>query len=923
MSRLERLKNITVMKLRILLPLSLAATGALWAAIDPEKKPAVANPEEPAMQPVAEPKPTAEQLDFFEKKIRPVLSEKCYKCHSEKADKVKGGLVLDTREGARRGGDSGAAVVPGNLDDSILIQAVRYANKDFAMPPEKSGGKLPEAVIQDFETWVKMGAPDPRAGSSAVVKKFSKEDAKNWWAFQTPNAQAVPQPKNSAWAHGDMDRFLLSALEGKKLKPVGDADPATLLRRIYFDLTGLPPSPIDVGQFFNEWKAAGTGVAQQQAVLGRWVDKLLGSPQFGERWGRHWLDVARYAESSGKDVNIAFPHAWRYRDYVIESFNHDKPYDQFLREQLAGDLLPASNDRQKTEHLVATGFLAIGPKGLNEQNPKQFCLDLADEQVDTVSQAMLGLTISCARCHDHKFDPISQREYYGMAGIFLSTDTLFGTATGIQNRHGTELVTLPAGAPIDSKTLAPAERTKMEKRLEDLKKEQRELIAARFAGGAKGGAQPSGNQLQRALIVVTQVGALETQLKTFDENGHSKPLAMGVKDLPQKPESGLSRFGDFMRRGPQARLGRPPEFGSIRDSALYARGEADKPTDKVPRSFPAVLTPGAGVNIPAGESGRRELAEWMTSPSNPLTSRVMVNRVWHTLFGRGIVESSDNFGTTGKKPSNQALLDFLAVKFQAPASAGGYGWSVKKLAKDIVMSHAYQLSSDYEPAAFAADPENALHWRVSKRRLDAECIRDAMLSASQQLQLSPPMGSLLSQAGDGPIGGPRFRPGGLSEDQLANSGAATLVRSVYLPIARDVPPDALAVFDFSDASLVTGARDTTNVPAQALFLLNSDMVAAASRKLANRVMAAYPSGPSGGVSVNLDQRLALAYWITLGRSPTQNERTAAWNFFQKFPSNWSKGDKSSPGMKDAEDVKAAWTSFCRALFATSDFRYLN
>ena len=918
------------MKLCIVLSLSLAATGALWAAIDSDKKSAASKPEESALQPAAEGKPTTEQIDFFEKKIRPVLAEKCYKCHSEKADKVKGGLVLDTREGARRGGDSGPAIVPGNLDDSILIQAVRYTNKDFAMPPEKSGGKLPAAVIQDFETWVKMGAHDPRGGASAVVKKFSKEDAKNWWAFQPPKPQTVPQPKNAAWAHGDADRFLLAALEEKKLKPVGDADPATLLRRIYFDLTGLPPSPIDVGQFFADWKAASADPKtaaiveqKQQAVLGKWTDKLLASPQFGERWGRHWLDVARYAESSGKDVNIAFPHAWRYRDYVIASFNHDKPYDQFLREQIAGDLLPAANDKQKTEHLVATGFLAIGPKGLNEQNPKQFCLDLADEQVDTVSQAMLGLTISCARCHDHKFDPISQREYYALAGIFLSTDTLYGTAVSIQNRHATELITLPAGAPTDTKTISPAERAKMEQRLADLKKEQRELIAARFMGGAAAANQQSGNSIQRTQIVVSQAGALETQLKTFDESGHSKALAMGVKDLPQKPENGFGRLGEFMRRGPQVRLGRPTEFSGIRDSALYARGEADKPTDKVPRSFPAVLTPGAGAAISPSESGRRELAEWMTSPTNPLTSRVMVNRVWHALFGRGIVESTDNFGTTGKKPGNQALLDFLAVKFQTPAEKGGYGWSVKKLARDIVMSHAYQLSSDYEPAAFSADPENALHWRVSKRRLDAECIRDAMLSASQQLQLSPPMGSLLSQAGDGPIGGPRFRSGGISEDQLTNSGAATMVRSVYLPIARDVPPDALAVFDFSDASLVTGARDSTNVPAQALFLLNSDMVAAASRKLADRVMTAYPGGPTGGVSANLDQRLGLACWITLGRSPTQNERTAAWNFFQKFPSNWSKSDKSSPGMRDAEDVKAAWTSFCRALFATSDFRYLN
>ncbi|MEO6742381.1 MAG: PSD1 and planctomycete cytochrome C domain-containing protein [Chthoniobacteraceae bacterium] len=911
------------MKLRILLPLSLAATGALWAAIDQEKKPVAGKADEPAIQSAVEPKPTAEQLDFFEKKIRPVLSERCYKCHSEKADKVKGSLVLDTREGARRGGDSGPAVVPGNLDDSILIQAVRYTNKDFAMPPEKSGGKLSDAIIRDFETWVKMGAPDPREGAAKLVKKFSKEDAKNWWSFQPPKEQTVPKPKNSAWAHGDVDRFLLAALEEKKLKPVGDADPATLLRRIYFDLTGLPPSPLDVGQFFADWKTAGANAAQQQAALGKWVDKLLASPQFGERWGRHWLDVARYAESSGKDVNIAFPHAWRYRDYVIAAFNQDKPYDQFLREQLAGDLLPSSGASEKTEHMVATGFLAIGPKGLNEQNPRQYCLDLADEQVDTVSQALLGLTISCARCHDHKFDPISQREYYGLAGIFLSTDTLIGTASGIQNRHATELVELPKGAATTGKTISPADLEKMKKRLDDLKKEQREMLASRFNAGKGPATPPAGNELQRFLIVATQVGALEAQVKGVDDKGQAKALAMGVKDLPEAQAGGLARFGEFMRRGPQARIGRPPEFAAVRDSALYARGEADKPTEKVPRSFPAVLSTDSSPTIPAKESGRRQLAEWITSPSNPLTSRVMVNRIWHTVFGRGIVESADNFGTTGKKPSNQALLDFLAVKFQTPVGKGGYGWSVKKFARDLVMSHAYQLSSDYDSGAFAADPENALQWRMSKRRLDAECIRDAMLSASQQLQLSPPTASAIGLAGDGPIGGPRFRPGGITEEQLINSGATAMVRSVYLPIARDVPPDALAVFDFSDASLVTGARDTTNVPAQALFLLNGDMAAAASRKLAERVMAAYPGGPTGGVSANLEQRLGLAYWITLGRSPTQNERTAAWNFFQKFPSNWSKGDKTTPGLKDAEDVRAAWTSFCRALFATSDFRYLN
>ncbi len=867
-------------------------------------------------------KPTPEQLDFFEKKIRPVLADKCYKCHSEKTEKVKGGLVLDTREGIRRGGDSGAAVVPGDLKESILIEAIRYHNKDFAMPPEKEGGKLPDAVIKDFETWVSSGAADPRDGAAKVVKK-DVEAAKQWWAFQLPQKSAVPQPKDAAWAVGDVDRFLLAAMEAKNLRPVGDAAPDALLRRIFFDLVGLPPSPKEVGDFFADWKAASANPqaarAMQQAVLAKWVDKLLASPQFGERMGRHWLDVARYAESSGKDVNIAFPHAWRYRDYVIAAFNEDKPFDQFLREQIAGDLLPAKHDAQRATQLTATGFLALGPKGLNEQNPRQFCLDLADEQVDAVSQAFMGMTVSCARCHDHKFDPISQREYYALAGIFLSTETRYGTATGIQNRHSSELVELPVsgGAKSAGKMLSATERKDKETRLAALKKEQADFIKERFEARRDGKPEPArqGAAQLRPLIVVTQIGQLETELKGFDESGQSKALAMGVQDLPPSKSEAFGRgVGEFLRRGPQFRLGRPPEFASVRDAKLYARGDADKPTDSVPRGFPAVMSANA-TTIPATESGRKQLADWLVSPTNPLTARVAVNRVWEWVFGRGIVESVDNFGTTGKKPDNQALLDFLAVKFSTPIAQGGYGWSVKRLTRDLVLSHAYQLSSDYQPAPFAADPENTLLWRASKRRLDAECIRDAMLAASGKLELEVPTGSLISKNGDGPIGGPRFR--GISEDQLINSGGAVSYRSVYLPVARELPPDALAVFDFSDSNQVTGEREKTNVPAQALYVLNNEFVARCAGSLADRVLAAFPS------NAGFDQRLNYCYWLTLGRNPTANEKSAAWNFLQKFPANWSRGETAQPGMKDATDIRAAWLSLARALFATADFRYLN
>jgi hypothetical protein len=851
---------------------------------------------------------TSEQLAFFEKKIRPVLTDKCYKCHSEQAEKVKGGLVLDTREGIRRGGDNGPAVVAGKLEDSLLIEAIRYQNPDFAMPPKKAGGKLPVAVIKDFEAWVQMGAPDPREGAAKVVKKYDTEEAKKWWSFQAPKKTAAPDLKNTAWPRGEIDQFILAGLEAKGLQTVADATKGALIRRVYFDLTGLPPSLKEADDFIKD---------TSPDALAKVVDRLLASPQFGERWGRHWLDVARYAESSGKDVNIAYPHAWRYRDYVIAAFNEGKPYDQFIREQIAGDLLPAKDDKQRAEQLVATGFLAIGVKSHNEQNPRQFCLDLADEQIDTMSQAILGMTISCARCHDHKFDPIPQRDYYALAGIFLSTETRFGTAAGVQNRRAAELIELPKGAaaPVIAKTLTTDERARKERRLEELRQE----LADAFRSG-RGQQGDAANQLRR-LRSVQEIGMLETELKAFDESGNARALAMGAVDLPASGPG--SFFGGMDRRRAagnpiaffrERQRARPPEFAGIGDARLYARGEADKPGEKVPRGFPAALSANDTSDIRGG-SGRLELAEWLTSKANPLTARVFVNRTWHWLFGRGLVESCDNFGTTGMKPSNQALLDTLAVEFVES------GWNVKALIREIVSSHAYALSSAYDDKNFRADPENELVWRANKRRLDAECVRDTMLFASADLQYSPPVGSAIALQGDGPIGQRRFR--GMSDETLLNAGATSKVRSIYLPLARDLTPDALAVFDFADSSLVTGTRETTNVPSQALYLLNSDFVADQAKKLSKRITDAYPSGANAGTTARLDERLLYAYWLVFNRPPDAAEKQAATNFFVKFPNGWAKGEKAMPGLKDAEAIDAAWTSLCRALFAAGEFRYLN
>ncbi len=867
------------------------------AAKQGPEQPQFAAPKSAAITKTPERAASPEELAFFESKIRPVLVEKCYRCHATgEGSKVKGGLALDTREGTRKGGDSGPAVVPGDLKKSLLLEAIRYTKNDLQMPPEKEGGKLSDAVIKDFERWIQTGAADPRTGGAVAKKEYDGSKAKDHWAYQPPKPSPVPAVKNTAWPKSDLDRFVLANLESKGLAPVADADPLTLLRRVHFDLIGLPPTFDEVNAFLDDKSAD---------PFANVVDKLLASPQFGERWGRHWLDVARYAESTGKDVNTAYPHAWRYRDYVIAAFNADKPYDRFVREQLAGDLLPSSSDQQRAEQLVATGFLALGTKSVNEQNPRQFFLDVADEQIDTLSQAFLGTTIACARCHDHKFDPISQKEYYALAGIFTSTETRYGTTQGVQNRHPSELMELPKGAhaPTLNRTLNSEERQRVEKQLADKREEQRGLFPG--TPGQKGKGPPDNDprkQLDR-LRLLFETGQLEARLKQYDATtGEEKALAMGVADLPAS--RGTAMTGNFRRVAEGRIFGfRPPEFGAIGDAALRTRGDADKPAEVVARAFPVALTHSTPPRIPTTSSGRRELAEWLTTPSHPLTARVYVNRVWGWLFGDGLVDSPDNFGTTGGKPSNPALLDTLAVRF------AGSGWSTKQLIREIVLSRTYQLSSTHHEKNHTADPENALNWRMSPRRLDAEGIRDAMLHVAGRLDLKAPVASVVMTMGDRPIDGPNA--GGITDAQL---NADTTHRSVYLPIVRDKVPEALALFDFAEPSLVTGKRESTSVPVQALFLLNSGFVADQAGSLANRLLRWQASGVSTDAETQLKERVNVAYWLAFTRPPKATEQKAAADFFRKFL-----GDQpASPALE-----AAAWTSYCRALFASAEFRQLN
>ena len=830
-----------------------------------------------------------EQLAFFEKKIRPVLATKCYQCHSAESEKVKGGLLLDTREGIRMGGETGHGVTPRDLKDSLVIKAIRGDIKDALMPPKE---KLPADVIADFEKWVLMGAPDPRDGNSKLAKKKPDlAEAKKFWSFQPPAKAPVPAVKNAAWPKTDLDRFILAALESKNLRPVADADRVTLLRRVTFDLVGLPPTPEQVRAF---------STAGSPRALEKIVDELLASPQFGERWGRHWLDIARYAESTGKERNYAYPQAWRYRDYVIAALNADKPYDQFLREQIAGDLLPAKDAAERNQLLVATGFLALGPKGLNERNREAFVMEMVDEQIDATTRATIGLTVSCARCHDHKFDPIPTRDYYALAGIFKSTHTYYGTGDGDANKNRQPSTLLPlvksltpaapaATANVAAVKPAVAKPAAAEPDLESLASPPKSLtpeLSARLKQMAQ--KNPKFAARLKSMTEAQKLAALERQGETPQ---NVKP-AQAAKAA--KAQKAAKKKGDGVQSEAKATTGGEPSGelamgvleGRAADCPIYIRGELTEKGPVIPRGFVTVLATASTPKLNPAQSGRLELAHWLTSRDNPRTARVMANRVWQHLFGQGLVSTPDNFGATGERPTHPELLDFLAHQLMDQQ------WSLKRLVRAVVLSRVYQLGSSSDATNFAADPDNHLLWRASQRRLDAEAIRDAALAVSGQLDLAPPNGSPVTAMGDGDIS--RGNGRGVLK-------AESRKRSVYLPIVRELVPDILELFDFAEPSLVVAERDVTNVPSQALFMLNSPFIYHQSAALAQSLEA----------ETDAARRATTAYLRTLARLPTPAEQQRAEQFIAKLT--------ATPGSKAA----AAWTTFTQALLASAEFRFVN
>ncbi|MFO0978852.1 MAG: DUF1549 domain-containing protein [Planctomycetaceae bacterium] len=602
-----------------------------------------------------------DDVTFFEERIRPVLVEHCYECHSANSKILRGGLLVDSRDPFRKGGDSGPAFVAGSPDESLLIKSLRH--ETYEMPPK---GKLPDPVIADFVEWVRRGAPDPRTtATQGKLKPVDWDAAAKHWAFN-PVTQPVPpeiQPaddREASWTSNPIDRFVLTKLRQEGFHPAPQADKRTLIRRATFDLTGLPPTPVEVNEFLAD---------ESPDAFAKAVDRLLSSPHYGERWGRHWLDLVRYADSNGADENHGLPNSWRYRDYVIRKFNEDLPLDQFIVQQLAGDLLPVPDDEKAAGDLItATGMLVIGPKMLAEQDKDKMIIDIVDEQVDNVSRTMLGLTMGCARCHDHKFDPLAARDYYALAGIFYSTKTM-------ANR---EFVSQWLERPLPSKDIERA-RVAHQAAIDQAKAELERLNKEAAASD----------------MIKTQQAAVEKLEKEMPAFDQVMSVTEGTPtDLP------VHLRGNHLTQGPE----------------------------KIARTMPTILTRTLPAPAIAREkSGRLEFAQWLVSPQHPLTSRVMANRIWMWHFGKPLMKSPSNFGLQSEPPTHPELLDWLAQELMRRK------WSLKDMHRLIMLSSTWQMASSGSPDDEERDPENRFWRRANRRRLEAEPVRDSILFVGNQL----------------------------------------------------------------------------------------------------------------------------------------------------------------------------------------------
>ncbi|HSY53563.1 MAG TPA: PSD1 and planctomycete cytochrome C domain-containing protein [Opitutaceae bacterium] len=790
----------------VLLACGMAPCPVLRAADKPTttNKPADADIPIPPAGPIS-----AADRDFFEAHVRPVLVNECYKCHSRDADKIKGGLMLDTREGVLHGGETGPALVPGKPDDSLIIQAIRYTDDDLQMPPK--GQKLSDDEIADLTEWVRRGAPDPRSlavkGSTPNYGGVGREH----WSFLPVKPVAVPVVQDAAWCLNPIDNFVLARLETENMKPNPAADRRTWLRRVTFDLIGLPPSDEDVQEFVTD---------NSPGAYAKVVDRLLASPQYGEHWARYWLDVARFADTKGdtpRRDDPRFPYAWTYRDYAIDAFNHDKPYNQFIIEQLAADRLVAeeakrthtSVDKMDQSSYAALGFLTLG----NQFNGN--IRDIVNDQIDVTSKAFLGLTVSCARCHDHKFDPIPQKDYYSLYGVFANS------------RPPESVWKLPFVHPVprDAAFLDyEAKVIALVKRDAQLKENFAEFRRSQTNDPVK-----RRELIRQEVQIQGDIGDLES-----DHPG-APPRSCAIFDVPH------------------------PE-----DYPVLLRGEAENKGDIVPRRFLEILSPDPK-NRPEWhkDSGRLELARAIADPANPMTARVLVNRLWQQDFGHGFVDTPDDLGTQSSAPTHPELLDWLAGQFVKD------GWSIKKLQRLIVLSQVYRESSDSNPAYDDVDPDNHLLWRANLHRLDFEELHDSLLFTAGTLDLTK-------------IGG---------KSVLLSSADFATRRCLYTYVDRHNPPELFTQFDFPNPSVPSGRRYDTLVPQQALFLMNSALVMETARKLVERPQ-------FQGLTAD-PQRVTFLYLEIFNRLPSGKEISSCLDYIKHNPGENSATATAAKNMADA------------------------
>ena len=871
----------------------------------------------------------AEKIAFFEAKIRPVFVESCQKCHGE--TKASGKLRMDSKAALLKGGVSGPVIVPGKAKDSLLIKAIRHEDPELKMPPKAD--KLSDAVIADFEKWINAGAIDPRDGKEpAVASGIDWKKARDFWSFQLPKMPALPAVKNAGWVKTPIDRFILAKLEAEKLTPVHPASKRELIRRATFDLTGLPPTPDEVEAFLNDNAAN---------AFEKVVDRLLASPHYGERWGRYWLDVARYAEDQAHTFAvIPNTNAWRYRDWVIDALNEDMPYDRFIKLQIAADLIE-TEDAARIKNLPALGLFGLGAQYYKNTDAAKAAADELDDRVDTLTRGFLGLTVSCARCHDHKFDPIPQQDYYSLAGIFTSC----------------KLANVPLGDKEKVKRMEDVQANikKLDTDVKDfMKKEKTQraeakanelatyLVAAwKFQAAKQKNPKASLNEfakaekLDEAVLqrcakfvekapvgfemmrktdapeseVVAAAQTMQKQVKAIiNTKGKLDKMKTELLNTLFYADNSVFQLSDQQVRAllPEEKRKKLDETSATlvklqksddaktlpiahglaetgsSDMKVFLRGNPAKLGEVAPRRFLHIV---AGDNPPPFKlgSGRLELAEAVASKDNPLTARVMVNRVWQYHFGRPIVGTPSNFGALGDRPTHPELLDYLAVKFSSPGiiaafPGDGFGWSLKKLHREIMLSAVYQASAERDEKNFAQDGDNRWLWRMNRRRLDVESWRDAMLAVSGKL--------------DPKLGGPTTNLAAVENNR----------RTVYAKISRHDLNGLLRLFDFPDANITSERRNETTVPQQQLFVLNSPFVIETAKALAARVQ----KDASNDI-----ERVQRAFQLAYGRPASADESQA----FMAFLSGTDAAGEANR--------LSRWERVAQILIGSNEFMYVD